>query len=72
MVEPAAQALKGVAAAAIEASDRVQANSHHTVGLFGLLKMLKDPNVQRSLSFAQSFLHVLNEKKHTSCKENGG
>ncbi|HFL3236852.1 TPA: DUF1641 domain-containing protein, partial [Clostridioides difficile] len=56
--KPVVNTAKGVASAAIEAGDRAQVDQS-TVGLFGMLKMLKDPNVQKSLRFAQAFLSVL-------------
>lgn len=59
---PVVEKAKGVASAAIEAGDRAQAEQS-SVGLFGMLKMLKDPNVQQSLRFAQAFLSVLNERQ---------
>lgn len=61
-VKPVQEKAKGIAAAAIEAGDRVQ-NETATVGLFGILKMLKDPQVQKTLRFAQAFLNVLAERK---------
>lgn len=60
--KPVVNTAKGVASAAIEAGDRAQVDQS-TVGLFGMLKMLKDPNVQKSLRFAQAFLSVLNERQ---------
>lgn len=62
-VKPIADKAKGVASAAIEANDRTQAEAS-TIGLFGLLKMLKDPQVQQTLRFAQAFLEVLGERKN--------
>lgn len=61
-VKPIQDKAKGIAQAAIEASDRSQADTS-TVGLFGILKMLKDPQVQKSLRFAQAFLEVLAERQ---------
>lgn len=61
-VKPVTESAKGIASAAIEANDRVQVESG-SVGLFGLLKMLKDPNVQKSLRFTQAFLNILNERQ---------
>lgn len=62
IVKPITEKAKGVAAAAIEAGDRAQAETS-TVGLFGLLKMLKDPQVQQALRYAQAFLEVLGERR---------
>ena len=61
-VKPITEKAKGIASAAIEASDRSQAETT-TIGLFGLLKMLKDPQVQQSLRYAQAFLEVLGERR---------
>lgn len=61
-VKPITEKAKGIASAAIEAGDRAQAESA-TIGLFGLLKMLKDPQVQQSLKYAQAFLEVLGERR---------
>jgi uncharacterized protein YjgD (DUF1641 family) len=60
--KPVVDKAKGVASAAIEANDRAQ-TEQTSVGLFAMLKMLKDPNVQQSLRFAQSFLSILNERQ---------
>lgn len=61
-VKPIQDKAKGIAQAAIEASDRSQADTT-TVGLFGILKMLKDPQVQKTLRFAQAFLEVMAERQ---------
>ncbi|EGL15816.1 MULTISPECIES: DUF1641 domain-containing protein [Paenibacillus] len=61
-VKPITEKAKGVAAAAIEASDRAQAE-HSSIGLFGLLKMLKDPQVQKTFRFVQAFLDVQAERQ---------
>ncbi|MFF2092108.1 DUF1641 domain-containing protein [Paenibacillus sp. NPDC058174] len=62
-IKPIADKAKGLASAAVEANDRAQADASATIGLFGLLKMLKDPQVQSSFRFAQAFLAVLSERK---------
>lgn len=62
VVGPVVDKAKHAAAAAMEAGDRVQ-KDNSTVSVFGLLKMLKDPNVQKALKFSQAYLDVLNEKK---------
>jgi uncharacterized protein YjgD (DUF1641 family) len=61
-VEPIQSKVKQYASAAIEAGDRARADDS-TVGLFGLLKLLKDPQVQSAFRFLQAFLTVLAEKK---------
>ena len=63
-VKPVQDKAKGIAQAAIEAGERSQADTGATVGLFGMLKMLKDPEVQKTLRFAQAFLSVLAEHKN--------
>lgn len=60
-VKPIQDKAKGIAQAAIEASDRTHAETS-TIGLFGILKMLKDPQVQKTLRFTQAFLEVLAER----------
>jgi len=62
-VKPVADTAKGIASAAMEAGERAQADASATIGLFGMLKMLKDPEVQKTLRFAQAFLNVLAERK---------
>lgn len=59
---PVVDKAKGLASAAIEAGDRADADTQ-TVGLFGLLKMLKDPQVQKTLRYTQAFLNVLAERQ---------
>ncbi len=63
-VKPVQEKAKGIAQAAIEAGERSQEAAGTTVGLFAILKMLKDPEVQKTLRFAQSFLSVLAERKN--------
>ncbi|MCP3774883.1 DUF1641 domain-containing protein [Paenibacillus sp. MZ04-78.2] len=61
-VKPIQDKAKNLASAAIEANDRAQEEST-TIGLFGLLKMLKDPQVQKMFRFSQAFLEVLAERQ---------
>lgn len=63
-VKPVQEKAKGIAQAAIEAGERSQEAAGSTVGLFAMLKMLKDPEVQKTLRFAQAFLNVLAEKRN--------
>lgn len=63
-IKPVQEKAKGIASAAIEASERSQSEAGTTIGLFGILKMLKDPEVQKTLRFAQAFLNVLAERKN--------
>lgn len=62
VVEPIQEKVKGYASAAIEASDRAD-QSDATIGLFGMLKLLKDPELQRMLRFSQAYLDILGERK---------
>ncbi|WP_210608210.1 DUF1641 domain-containing protein [Priestia flexa] len=62
-IEPVEGKVKDLAASAIEASDRAEANQSTTIGLFGLLRMLKDPQVQKLFRFAQAYLEVTGEKQ---------
>lgn len=61
-VKPIQDKAKEYASAAIEANERAQAEEA-TIGLFGLLKMLKDPQVQKMFRFMQAFLDVLSERQ---------
>lgn len=63
-VKPVQEKAKNIASAAIEAGERSQADVNTTIGVFGMLKMLKDPEVQKTLRFAQAFLNVLAERKN--------
>ncbi|MDR4924704.1 DUF1641 domain-containing protein [Peribacillus simplex] len=59
---PVVDSVKGLAANAIEAKDRAEVN-HDVIGLFGLLRMMKDPQAQKLFRFAQAFLEVSSERK---------
>lgn len=61
IVEPVTHSVKSLAATAIEAKDRADAN-HEVIGLFGILKMLKDPQAQKLFRFANAFLQITAEK----------
>ncbi|MGE7667579.1 DUF1641 domain-containing protein [Ureibacillus composti] len=62
MAEPVIGSVKNIAATAIEAKDRADI-TNETVGIFGLLKLLKDPETQKVLRFANAFLTVQSERK---------
>lgn len=62
VVKPLEEKAKAIASAAIEANDRAE-QSDATIGLFGMLKLLKDPELQRMLRFAQAYLDIMNERK---------
>ena len=63
MAMPVVDTVKSIAQKAIEAKDLAE-KSNKTIGIFGLLAMLKDPQVQAVLRFADSFLQV--SEKHKS------
>lgn len=60
-VKPLEEKAKYIASAAVEANDRLDQHSQ-TIGVFGLMKMLKDPQTQKALNFVNSMLEVLNER----------
>jgi uncharacterized protein YjgD (DUF1641 family) len=62
-VKPIQEKAKGIASAAIEAGDRARLDTG-TIGLFGLLRMLKDPQVQKIFRFTQAFLDVTAERQN--------
>jgi len=59
---PVKESAKAIAANVIEAKDRAEA-SQETIGMFGLLKLLKDPEAQRLFRFVQAYLQVSGEKR---------
>ncbi|WP_414674141.1 DUF1641 domain-containing protein [Ureibacillus endophyticus] len=59
---PVIDSVKGLASAAIEAKDRAE-ETNETIGLFGLLKLLKDPEAQKLFRFANAFLQIQAERK---------
>ncbi len=62
IVGPAKTTVKGFAANAIEAKDQAE-KSNEVVGIFGLLKMLKDPQAQKVFRFVNAYLKVSEENK---------
>ena len=61
IVEPIKDSVKGIAATAIEAKDRAE-ESNEVIGLFGLLKMIKDPQAQKLFRFMNAYLEVSSER----------
>ncbi|QED47282.1 DUF1641 domain-containing protein [Cytobacillus dafuensis] len=61
MVDPVKDTVKNIAATAIEAKDRAE-ESHEVIGLFGILKMLKDPQAQKLFRFVNAYLQIAEEK----------
>ncbi|NCU16528.1 DUF1641 domain-containing protein [Pallidibacillus pasinlerensis] len=56
-VGPVTNSVKQVAANVIEAKDRAE-ESQEVIGIFGLLKMLKDPQAQKLFRFLNAYLQV--------------
>lgn len=61
MTAPIKSSVKNVAASAIEAKERAE-TSGQEIGVFGLLKMLKEPQMQKMLRFMNAFLQVSEER----------
>ena len=61
LVEPVKGTVQNIAATAIEAKDRAE-ESNEVIGLFGLLKMLKDPQAQKLFRFMRAYLEISSEK----------
>lgn len=57
IVEPIKDSVKNFAATAIEAKDRAE-EKNEVIGLFGILKMLKDPQAQKLFRFINAYLEV--------------
>ncbi|KOP70890.1 hypothetical protein AMS61_26160 [Bacillus sp. FJAT-21351] len=61
-IEPVEGTVKDLAATAIEANDRAEANASSSIGLFDLLRMFKDPQTQKLFRFVQAYLDIKNQK----------
>ncbi|MWV45829.1 DUF1641 domain-containing protein [Paenibacillus sp. HJL G12] len=61
MASPVIKSAKNVAANVIEAKDRAE-ESHEVIGLFGMLKLLKDPQAQKLFRFVNAYLQVSSER----------
>ena len=61
MASPVIKSAKNVAANVIEAKDRAE-ESHEVIGLFGMLKLLKDPQAQKMFRFVNAYLQVSAER----------
>jgi uncharacterized protein YjgD (DUF1641 family) len=59
---PVIESAKNMAATALEAKDRAE-DSHEVIGVFGLMKMLKDPQAQKLFRFINAYLQVANENE---------
>jgi uncharacterized protein YjgD (DUF1641 family) len=63
ILEPVTHSVKNIAAIAIEAKDRAE-ESNEVIGLFGLLKMLKDPQAQKLFRFVKAYLQITEERNN--------
>ncbi|MBE7119628.1 DUF1641 domain-containing protein [Bacillus cereus] len=63
LVEPVKDTVKSMAATAIEAKDRAD-ESNEVIGLFGLLKLLKDPQAQKMFRFVNAYLQISGERNN--------
>lgn len=61
IVGPVKDSVKNIAATVIEAKDRAE-ESNEVIGLFGLLKMVKDPQAQKVFRFVNAYLQVSEER----------
>ncbi|AIQ46702.1 hypothetical protein R70723_13110 [Paenibacillus sp. FSL R7-0273] len=61
IAEPVVGSVKNMAANVIEAKDRAEASTEN-ISLFGMMKMLKDPQVQKMLRFVNAYLQVSGER----------
>lgn len=61
---PVVGSAKSLAATAVEAKDRSE-GTQEVIGLFGLLKMIKDPQVQQVFRFVNAFLQVNAERNNS-------
>ncbi|WP_379141494.1 DUF1641 domain-containing protein [Paenibacillus sp. sgz500992] len=61
IAEPVVGSVKNMAATVIEAKDRANETSE-TISVFGMMKMIKDPQVQKLLRFMNAYLQVSGER----------
>jgi uncharacterized protein YjgD (DUF1641 family) len=58
---PVTDKVKDIAATVIEAKDRAD-ESQEVIGIFGLMKMMKDPQTQKLFRFLNAYLQVAGER----------
>ncbi|WP_042199436.1 DUF1641 domain-containing protein [Paenibacillus camerounensis] len=61
IAEPVVGSVKNMAATVIEAKDRAEASTDN-ISLFSMMKMIKDPQVQKMLRFVNAYLEVSGER----------
>ncbi|GKV68185.1 hypothetical protein NCCP2716_06830 [Sporosarcina sp. NCCP-2716] len=62
---PVKDSAKNMAATIIEAKD-LAAKSSETIGLFGLMKMIKDPEAQRIFRFLNAYLEIAGQRSRNN------
>ncbi len=62
VVGPAKEKAKEIAAVVMEANDRAKEDTG-TIGMLGLMKMMKDPQAQKLFRFTKALLETLNDKE---------
>jgi len=67
IVGPVIEGARTIALNAVEASDRAE-QSNEVIGVFGLMKMLKDPQAQKLFRFINAYLQVANERERSNQK----
>lgn len=63
IVGPVIEGARSMALNAVEACDRAE-KSNEVIGVFGLMKMLKDPQAQKLFRFINAYLQVANERSN--------
>lgn len=63
IVGPVIEGARGIALNAVEAKDRAE-KSDEVIGIFGLMKMMKDPQAQKLFRFINAYLQVANERSN--------
>lgn len=63
IVGPVIEGARSMALNAVEAKDRAE-KSQEVIGVFGLMKMLKDPQAQKLFRFVSAYLEVCNERSN--------
>ncbi|MNR36585.1 hypothetical protein D3C85_1545190 [compost metagenome] len=61
LAEPVVDSVKTMAATVIEAKDRANESSEN-ITLFGMMRMIKDPQVQKMLRFMNAYLQISGER----------
>jgi len=65
IVGPVIEGAREIALNAVEAKDRAE-KSDETIGIFGLMKMMKDPQAQKLFRFINAYLQVANERERSN------